>query len=351
MKKRTMRPLVPVLAAALTLVASATVTPTASALGETVLVATTTADDGSPGSLRARIGQAAGIAGPVIIDLVDGTYTIDRLCQHGDPDDNHGGDLDWGGGNELTIRSTAESGAVIEVQCAGERVFDHRGPGLVRFERVALAGGNTADGAAGTIGGSQREVRCARGRDSGGRSARARRFLRRGELDRRRWRRVLCWAGRRWNRGVRWSGRGRVLDEHRRPARQRRSGQHDRRGRRRRRCRARDRRRWWSRRVRRRRLRGRDRAPPVLGLVQRRRRRRSRRRCRGAGDPGSRWSRRVRRRPLRRQQSRFHPGRDVGQRGRRLAATAGRGPVRRAATVATRVTSGARSPGPAPSCR
>ena len=120
------------------------------------LIPTTTADDGTGNSLRGAVSLASSGGVEAIIELEGGaTYVIDKDCQDGDLDDNHGGDLDWDGAERLTIRSTSSELATIEVQCAGERVFDHLGNDTVRFERIRITGGNTADGALGDQGGDR----------------------------------------------------------------------------------------------------------------------------------------------------------------------------------------------------
>lgn len=122
----------------------------------TVLNVTTTADDGSGGSLRGMLGAATAAGDDVLIQLESGqTYVINRLCQNGDLDDNHGGDLDWGGAHDLIISAIGSEPATIEVQCNGERVLDHRGSERVTLRRLRITGGNLPDGANGISTGGQ----------------------------------------------------------------------------------------------------------------------------------------------------------------------------------------------------
>ena len=123
--------------------------------GDDTFIITNKSDDGSPSSLRAAIDTVNMEGGNWTIQLQPGaSYVINRKCGHGDLDDNHGGDLDLKSGAKVTFASTSNSTqATIEVKCVGERVFDHTGGGELRFRRIVLTGGNTANGALGSQGG------------------------------------------------------------------------------------------------------------------------------------------------------------------------------------------------------
>jgi hypothetical protein len=109
------------------------------------------ADDGSPTSLRAAIDDANNSGDVTTILLEPGEpYVIDRQCQSGDPDDNHGGDLDIDNSARVVIGAEPGNGlATIEVRCDGERAIDHRGGGRLELSRVRITGGNPANGASG----------------------------------------------------------------------------------------------------------------------------------------------------------------------------------------------------------
>ena len=115
------------------------------------LTVTNRADDGSPSSLRGVIDTINADGGNWTVQLQSGSpYVIDRKCGHGNPDDNHGGDFDLSSAAKVTFTSTSLAPATIEVQCDGERIFDHMGAGgELIFKRITLTGGNTANGANG----------------------------------------------------------------------------------------------------------------------------------------------------------------------------------------------------------
>ncbi|HMJ10844.1 MAG TPA: choice-of-anchor Q domain-containing protein [Polyangiaceae bacterium] len=109
-------------------------------------IAVTSTADGSAGSLRAAIQQVN--AGPrtTRIKLPPGTYA---LTQCGADDDNTAGDLDVTAAVAVFIEATGP-GVVIRQDCAGERLFDGRGNGLLSFKGVTLTGGNVV-GSGGAI--------------------------------------------------------------------------------------------------------------------------------------------------------------------------------------------------------
>jgi hypothetical protein len=144
-------------AATTLLVASATLSvaaPQAHAAATTIAVNNPN-DDGSASSLRAVISSIAG-GSDTIIQLHGGTtYVINRLCQNGDPDDNHGGDLDLITDADVRIEVRSPGTATLMVACAGERILDHIGTGELEFRNVRLTGGNTAKGANGVQAGNR----------------------------------------------------------------------------------------------------------------------------------------------------------------------------------------------------
>ena len=125
------------------------------AAGDDTFIITNRADDGSPSSLRAAIDTINMEGGNWTIQLQPGApYIVSRKCQSGALNDNHGGDLDLQSAAKVTFSSTSNQlPATIEVTCTGERVFDHTGGGELRFKRIVLTGGNTANGALGSQGG------------------------------------------------------------------------------------------------------------------------------------------------------------------------------------------------------
>jgi hypothetical protein len=121
------------------------------AMEQTVTV-TNRADDGSPTSLRAAIDQANAAPGDEWTIVLQGgaPYVIERQCLDGDPDDNHGGDLDLVTNDQVFLRAEHEqTPATIEVRCAGERAIDVSGAGQFFLFRVRITGGNLANGANG----------------------------------------------------------------------------------------------------------------------------------------------------------------------------------------------------------
>ena len=106
-------------------------------------------DDGSPSSLRSVISSIANGTDTVIRLHAGTTYVVNRLCQNGDLDDNHGGDLDLITTADVRIEVRYPGTATISVTCAGERIIDHIGTGQLEFRNVNLTGGNTAKGANG----------------------------------------------------------------------------------------------------------------------------------------------------------------------------------------------------------
>lgn len=108
------------------------------------------ADDGSATSLRGVI-DAVNAAGGDWTLLLDPSlpYVINRDCQDGDADDNHGGDIDILTGGDVELRSTGSERALIWVVCQGERALDKHNGGSVWLDGVRITGGNTADGATG----------------------------------------------------------------------------------------------------------------------------------------------------------------------------------------------------------
>ncbi|HEY6556952.1 MAG TPA: choice-of-anchor Q domain-containing protein [Polyangiaceae bacterium] len=110
-----------------------------------VIEVTSTADGGA-GSLRSAIHDANSAPRTVRIKLAPGTYALTQCAAD---DDNTGGDLDVTGSVAVFIEATGP-GVVIRQDCAGERLFDGRGTGLLSFNGVTLTGG-TAVGSGGAI--------------------------------------------------------------------------------------------------------------------------------------------------------------------------------------------------------
>ncbi|HMJ14647.1 MAG TPA: hypothetical protein VK524_24720, partial [Polyangiaceae bacterium] len=105
----------------------------------------TTTSDGGSGSLRAAITAAnASAEANLRIELGTGTYTLGS-CRR--DDDNIGGDLDITTNRPITIAAKA-AGVVIRQTCAGERVLDHHGSGLLTLSGVTITGGNLSAQAA-----------------------------------------------------------------------------------------------------------------------------------------------------------------------------------------------------------
>ncbi|HMJ12044.1 MAG TPA: choice-of-anchor Q domain-containing protein [Polyangiaceae bacterium] len=99
----------------------------------------TTTTDGGAGSLRAAIDAANRVAsGAVRIELPAGTYTLTRC---GTDDTNVGGDLDITTNAAVTLSGTGP-GVVIRQTCAGDRLLDARGSGLLTVSGVTLSGGS-----------------------------------------------------------------------------------------------------------------------------------------------------------------------------------------------------------------
>ncbi len=134
---------------AITLTGTLADTPAAHAAAGVITV-TNRADDGSPTSLRGAVDQINAEGGEWVVKLEGGTpYIINRSCQQGNLDDNHGGDLDLVSNSKVTFIGAPGARATITVACAGERAFDHSGVGTVRFQDLRITGGNTANGANG----------------------------------------------------------------------------------------------------------------------------------------------------------------------------------------------------------
>lgn len=126
--------------------------PGAARAAEHTVTVTNRADDGSATSLRAAIDDVnAAPADEWTIVLQGGApYVIDRDCQDGDPDDNHGGDLDIVASVNVVIRADFDGPeATIEVRCSGERAIDMSGGGGLLLNRLRITGGNTRNGANG----------------------------------------------------------------------------------------------------------------------------------------------------------------------------------------------------------
>ncbi|HMJ11448.1 MAG TPA: hypothetical protein VK524_08565, partial [Polyangiaceae bacterium] len=99
-----------------------------------------TSADGGAGSLRAAIATAnTHTNGETRIELPSGTYTLSN-CGLAD-DTNATGDLDSLAGVPLTIAATGPD-IVIRQTCAGERVLDHHGAGLLTLIDVKIEGGS-----------------------------------------------------------------------------------------------------------------------------------------------------------------------------------------------------------------
>lgn len=130
--------------------AGAVVQATSAHAATTVIHVSNRADDGSPSSLREAITAANVSAIDVIIELEPGApYVIDRLCANGNPDDNHGGDLDITSPATIRFSAPPSTLASIVVQCAGERAVHHFGMGELTFERIRISGGNLPTAASG----------------------------------------------------------------------------------------------------------------------------------------------------------------------------------------------------------
>jgi hypothetical protein len=107
--------------------------------GPTHTIRVTTSVDGAPGSLRDALNQAQRPPnGDVRIELPTGTYALTQ-CAAAD-DTNASGDLDSLSNLPVTLAATGP-GVVIRQTCAGERVLDHRGSGLLTLIGVAIEGG------------------------------------------------------------------------------------------------------------------------------------------------------------------------------------------------------------------
>jgi predicted outer membrane repeat protein len=106
----------------------------------------TSTADGGPGSLRDAIDEANSAPRTVRIRLAPGTYALTQCAAD---DDNTGGDLDVTASVAVFIEA-AGPGVVIRQDCAGERLFDGLGTGLLSFKGVTLTGG-TVVGRGGAI--------------------------------------------------------------------------------------------------------------------------------------------------------------------------------------------------------
>jgi hypothetical protein len=125
---------------------------------EHTVTVTNRADDGSPTNLRAAIDQANAAPGDEWTIVLQGgePYVIERNCLDGDPNDNHGGDLDLVTNNAVILRPEHDQGtATIEVRCAGERALDVSGGGQFRMFRTRITGGNLANGVNGVQNGDR----------------------------------------------------------------------------------------------------------------------------------------------------------------------------------------------------
>lgn len=151
----TTRRLLTVVAAVASVVPAVAGASETAAGGDDTFIITNKSDDGSASSLRAAIDTINMEGGDWTIQLQPGApYVINRKCQNGLLDDNHGGDLDLQSNARVTFASTsASTPATIKVTCAGERIFDHTGGGQLRFRHIVLTGGNTANGITGSQGG------------------------------------------------------------------------------------------------------------------------------------------------------------------------------------------------------
>jgi hypothetical protein len=103
------------------------------------LKVTSTADSGA-GSLRAAIAaaNAANDYLAVTVEIPPGTYSLDSCASD---DDNNAGDLDIVTNLPVTLLATGTS-VVITQTCAGERVLDAHGSGLLTLTGVTLTGGS-----------------------------------------------------------------------------------------------------------------------------------------------------------------------------------------------------------------
>ncbi len=107
--------------------------------GPTHTIRVTTSVDGAPGSLRDALNQAQQLTnGDVRVELPAGTYALTQ-CAVAD-DTNASGDLDSLSNLPVTIAATGP-GVVIRQTCAGERVLDHLGAGLLTLIGVVIEGG------------------------------------------------------------------------------------------------------------------------------------------------------------------------------------------------------------------
>ncbi|HEY6556916.1 MAG TPA: choice-of-anchor Q domain-containing protein [Polyangiaceae bacterium] len=120
------------------MVAAIAVAALASSCKSTTITLTPTTD-GQPGSLRAAIATAnsAG-ASEVVVQMAAGTYEL-TLC--GADDGNAMGDLDIFSDAKVTLVAL-EPGVTIKQTCAGERVIDQRGRGLLTLKGVGVTGGS-----------------------------------------------------------------------------------------------------------------------------------------------------------------------------------------------------------------
>ena len=102
----------------------------------------TTTDDRSNHSLRAAIDWANGVdsrqSDGVVIELAPGEY---RLSRCGTDDSNGAGDLDLTTDLPVVLRGAGPD-VVIRQTCAGERVLDTLGEGLVTLSGITVSGGN-----------------------------------------------------------------------------------------------------------------------------------------------------------------------------------------------------------------
>lgn len=113
----------------------------------TVFTVNSTSDEGED-SLRAAVTRAnqisaSGVSG-IVIEVQAGTYELTRCAAD---DDNASGDLDLTTNIPVLLIGKAPN-VVIKQSCAGERVLDARGGGLVSLSNLTITGGNVTGGTA-----------------------------------------------------------------------------------------------------------------------------------------------------------------------------------------------------------
>lgn len=106
------------------------------------LLKVTSTTDGASGSLRDVITRANNNGAPSQrIEVPPGTYEL-SLCSADDA--NAGGDLDITAAGAILLAGTGPD-VIIKQTCAGERVLDRHGAGVLTVTGITLTGGNTTE--------------------------------------------------------------------------------------------------------------------------------------------------------------------------------------------------------------